>query len=152
MTGSTRRAAIASAAGTALVLAPRALAADEDAAPLSALAAYQQEVVTEYDALIGKATGTRLGTLGQLRRRAAAPLAALPKAARPAPADATLDGVIAAEEALLAGYYTALQNLTEERHLKGCAAFMADAGRRLVLLRKLAGEPLLPRAFETGGA
>jgi hypothetical protein len=73
-------------------------------------------------------------------------------AAPPTPGHITLDTLIAAEEALVAGCYSALQDLKQERHLKGCAAFMADAGRRLVALRKLAGDPLLPRAFETGGA
>jgi hypothetical protein len=53
---------------------------------------------------------------------------------------------------LIASCYTALQNVGDERDLKGIAAFMADAGRRVVVLRDLGGKPLLPRAFETGGA
>jgi hypothetical protein len=146
----TRRQALA----TGLVVAvrpPAALAADTDAAPLAALAAYQREVVEQYNALLQKTSGTEHRTLEHLRGRAAAASAALPKAAAvPAPADATLETLIAAEEALVAGCYAALQTLTDERHLKGCAAFMADAGRRLVVLRDLAGKPLVPRAFETG--
>jgi hypothetical protein len=146
----TRRRAIA--AGLLVAIRPStALAADTDAAPLAALAAYQREVVEQYDALLQKTSGTERRTLEQLRGRAAAASAALPKAAAvPTPSDATLETLIAAEEALVAGCYTALQTLTEERHVKGCAAFMADAGRRLVVLRDLAGTPLLPRAFETG--
>ena len=150
--GSTRRAAIASAsAAAALAFAPRAFAADDDRAALDALAAYHAEVVDQYDALITKASGTERSSLQALRRRAAGAAAALPKPPPlPTPANTPLDTLIAAEEALVAGCYAALQSLTEERHLKGCAAFMTDSGRRLVVLRKLAGQPLLPRAFETG--
>jgi len=75
-------------------------------------------------------------------------------ATAPPPADPSRRGylrdVIGAEDASIQGYYAALQNLRDQRHLAGAAAFMAQAGRRLVVLRKLAGEPLLPRAFETG--
>lgn len=149
---STRRTAIASAStAAALALAPRAFAADSDKAPLDALAAYHAEVVAQYDALMPRANGSERRSLRSLRRRAAGAAAALPKPPPlPAPANTTLETLIAAEEALVAGCYTALQSLTQERHLEGCAAFMADAGRRLVVLRKLAGRPLLPRAFETG--
>jgi hypothetical protein len=63
-----------------------------------------------------------------------------------------LRAIVSGEEASVASYYRALQGLTGERHLAGAAAFMAQAGRRLVVLRHLAAEPLLPRAFETGGA
>jgi hypothetical protein len=63
-----------------------------------------------------------------------------------------LADVIAVEEAAVARYYTALQELDDERQIAGTAAFMAEGGRRLVKLRQLAGRPLLPRAFETGGA
>jgi hypothetical protein len=149
---STRRAAIASAsAAAALAFASRAFAADNDKAPLDALAAYHAEVIDQYDALIAKATGNERHSLQSLRHRAAGAAAALPKPPPvPTPANTTLDSLIAAEEALVAGCYAALQSLTEERHLEGCAAFMTDSGRRLVVLRKLAGQPLLPRAFETG--
>jgi hypothetical protein len=150
--GSTRRAAIASAsAAAALAITPRTLAADPDQAPLNALAAYHAEVVDQYDALIAKTRGNERRSLQSLRRRAAGAAAALPTPPPlAAPANTTLDTLIAAEEALVAGCYTALQSLTEEGHLKGCAAFMTDSGRRLVVLRGLAGHPLLPRAFETG--
>jgi hypothetical protein len=58
--------------------------------------------------------------------------------------------LITAEELAVGGYYAALQSLNDARHVRGCAAFMAQAGRHLVVLRQLAGRPLLPRAFETG--
>jgi len=77
-------------------------------------------------------------------------------ATAPQPADATPRGfaqnLIAAEEAAVAGFYDGMQALQDERHLSGTAALMAQAGRRLVVLRELAGAPLLPRNFETGGA
>jgi hypothetical protein len=150
--GSTRRAAIASAsAAAALALAPRAFASDADKGPLDALAAYHAEVVDQYDALIAKAHDSERQSLQALRRRAAGAAAALPgPPPLPPLANTTLETLIAAEEALVAGCYTALQSLMQARHLKGCAAFMTDAGRRLVVLRKLAGQPLVPRAFETG--
>jgi hypothetical protein len=60
--------------------------------------------------------------------------------------------LIAVEEAAVASLYDAMQTLQDPRHLSGSAAFMAQAGRRLVVLRSLAGQPLLPRNFETGAA
>jgi hypothetical protein len=149
----TRRGAIAAGLAAIASRPATALAAGNDSGALAALAAYQREVLALYDSLLATERGRERETLARLRSRAAQVSAALPKTASPsAPADVTLAALIAAEEALIASYYTALQNLSEERHLKGAAAFMADAGRRVVVLRDLAGEPLVPRAFETGGA
>ena len=122
--------------------------------PLTVIAAYHRAVIGAYDALIAKAHGAQRATLKRLRLRAANAAAALPKppSTTPVATDATLDQLIQIEEALIASCYTALQNVGDERHLKGIAAFMADAGRRVVVLRDLGGKPLLPRAFETGGA
>jgi hypothetical protein len=151
-------------AGIAGILADpvAAVAASSDRAPLSALVAYQQEVVSTYDAALGGASADDRESLEALRRRAEQAAAALRRAlaAVGAKAAATtgpasnpgLRGLIRAEEALVSSYYVALQSLDDERHLKAAAAFMADTGRRLVVLRNLAGEELLPRPFETGGA
>jgi hypothetical protein len=147
----TRRQALATGLIAVAARPAAALAGDADAGPLRALAAYQREVVEQYDARLRKASDQQ--TLAQLRARASSASAVLPKAASPpTPGDVTLDTLIAAEEALVAGCYAALQDLTQDRHLRACAALMADAGRRLVVLRKLAGHPLVPRAFETGFA
>ena len=139
----------------ALAAAPvRASAAETDTGPLTVIAAYHRAVIGAYDALIAETHGTQRATLKRLRLRAANAAAALPKppSATPVATDATIGQLIQIEEALIASCYTALQNVADERHLKGIAAFMADAGRRVVVLRDLGGKPLLPRAFETGGA
>jgi hypothetical protein len=131
----------------------RTFAADADAGPLTALAAYLQEVVSGYDALLRRSQGPDHHTLEGLRRRAARAADALPKPPPvPQATGETLRSLIAAEEALVASCYTALQSLSDERHLAKCAAVMADSGRRLVVLRGLARAPLLPRAFEIGTA
>lgn len=150
----TRRRALTLALAGAAAHPVRALAAQRDEGPLTVIAAYHRAAIGAYDALIAKADGTQRTTLRQLRARAANAAAALPKppATTPVPADATLDQVIELEEALIASCYTALQNVGDDRHLKGIAAFMADSGRRVVVLRNLAGKPLLPRAFEIGVA
>jgi hypothetical protein len=150
----TRRRAFALALAGAAAHPARSLAVDSDSGPLTVIAAYLQALISAYDAVIPHAGDSDRGTLRDLRTRAAAAAAAVPKAppSAPAPADTTLDQLIELEEALIASYYTALRNLGQERHLEGVAAFMADAGRRVVVLRDMAGQPLLPRAFETGGA
>jgi hypothetical protein len=169
----TRRQALAIAA-TGVVAKPAiALAADTDRTPLAALVAYQQEVVFGYEVALHKAPLRRTdrGTLERLRRESKQAAAALRKALQdeggkpPAPPDPAtapppgdpsrrgyLRDLITAEELAVGSYYTAMQSLEDERHLQGSAAFMAQAGRRLVALRELAGDPLLPRAFETGSA
>jgi hypothetical protein len=165
----TRRALAAAAIGIAARPAI-AFAADDDSKPLEALVAYQQDVVAHYEAALADApfgSGDR-ATLRRFRRDAQQAAAVLrkaladtggePSAIPPAspPADASRRGsiraLIAAESGALGAYYDSLQTLTGERHLTGSAAFMAQSGRRLVVLRKLAGDPLLPRAFETGSA
>jgi hypothetical protein len=146
---------------------------DNDRGPLIALVAYQQEVVFGYEVTLAQAPlePAERTTLEHFRRDAQQAATALrkaleaegakpsappdPKTAPPA-TDPTLRGylhdVIVAEQAAVASFYTALQGLTDTRHVNGSAAFMAQAGRRLVVLRHLAGDPLLPRTFETGGA
>ena len=125
-----------------------------DRAPLAALYAYQQEVLARYGAVSNP-------KLARLRSEAGDAAVQLRKAlvdagGTPSPAprsDAnSIDAIIEAEEALVAGYYAAMQSLSDTRHISGAAALMARAGRRLVVLRDLAGKPVLPRAFETGGA
>ena len=160
-------------AAAATLRAQPALAAATDAAALSALVAYQQQVVLEYHVTLRDAPlgGRDREVLEPFRRDAeqaagalrkalenagGEPVAAPDPAAAPPPADPSrrgyLHALIAAEEAAVGGYYTSLQAMHDKRHLGGSAAFMAQAGRRLVVLRRLAGRPLVPRAFETGGA
>ena len=170
----TRRQALA-AATVALMAHPLSARADSgsDAETLTALVAYAQEVVLGYDVALARAplaTGDRV-MLKRFQRDAASSVAALRSELRhaggtppvppdprtaPPPASPTrrgyVEGVIAAENALVARYYTACQELTGPRHLNGSAAFMAAAGRRLVVLRQTLGDPLLPRSFETGSA
>ncbi|HEX6712531.1 MAG TPA: hypothetical protein VF066_04065 [Thermoleophilaceae bacterium] len=150
-----------------------AFAADEDQGPLKGLVAYQQEVVFGYEVALRKGPFSRRERqmLQRFRDDAGQAAAALRKAledaggkpaarpdpaAAPPPGDPSKRGYLAdlmrAEQLAVGGYYAALQTLEDERHLRGAAAFMAQAGRRLVVLRGLAGKPLLPRAFETGTA
>jgi hypothetical protein len=169
----TRRQALL--AGAALAIHPAtASASGTDVATLTALVAYQQEVVYSYDLTLARAPllpGDR-AILHRFRNEAATATAALRAALRdeggtpptvpnpsagPPPADRSRHGYLAgvvtvAEDALVARYYAAFQELTDSRHVNGSAAFMAAAGRRLVVLRHLVGDPLLPRAFETGAA
>ena len=166
----TRRQALA-IAGAAVAARPASALAATDRGPLGGLVAYQQQVVFGYVVALRDAPlGDRdRGILEPFRRDAEQAAAALRKALEdaggspPAPPDADhppprsdssrrayLGDLITAEESAVASYYRALQGLEYERHLKGAAAFMAQAGRRLVVLRHLAGQPLLPRAFETG--
>jgi hypothetical protein len=145
----------------------------QDRGPLSSLVAYEQEVVFGYQTVLQKApleasdrpTLIRFGrdaqqTTASLRQaliQAGGKPAALPSPElAPPPADPSRRGylrqLIAAEESAVANFYNALQLMTAAPHLQAAAGFMAASGRRLVGLRKLAGEPLLPRSFETGGA
>jgi hypothetical protein len=169
--------AAAAAAALALRAAPPALAADNDVALLEVLTAYQQEVVLLYELALqsGPLEGRDGSVLGNLRDEAATVAAALrkalvekggkpppqtpiasanlpPDAARKAGRRGYLSAIVDAEEATVGGFYVALQALVDERLVRGTTAFMAHGGRRLVTLRELAGDPLLPRAFETGGA
>jgi hypothetical protein len=177
----TRRHALAGAATAAVAIAlraaPPAHAADNDEALLEVLTAYQQEVVFLYELALQSGPLERRddSVLGDLRDQAAAVAAALrkalvekggtpppqkPIASAQLPAEAArkvdrrgyLHAIVDAEEATVGGFYAALQALVDKRLVRGTAAFMASGGRRLVALRNLAGDPLLPHAFETGGA
>lgn len=125
-----------------------------DRAPLTALLAYQKEAIARYAA----ASGDRLAQLHAEAEDAARLLEKALVAAggeppqRPESRDGGLEAIIQAEESLVAGCYSAMQSLEQARHLRVAAAVMAQSGRRLVILRDLAGDALLPRAFETGGA
>jgi hypothetical protein len=174
---STRRQALAGAAAamTALHAAPAARADDSDTGLLEALLAYQQEALFSYELALRSGPLQRRDrqVLGNLRDQAAQAAVALrravvraggtPVAPRPR-TSATLPPAIAressrhgyltyiltAEEAALNAFYVSLQALTESRLVRDAARFMAQGGRRLVLVRNLAADPLLPRAFETG--
>lgn len=144
-----------------------------DANTLTALVAYAQEVLFGYEVTLRQAplSDTQRRTIERLGAQAGGATDSFSHAlARaggtvPAPPDPNtapprkdnslrgfLSDVITAEESAVARYYTALQELTDDREVAGTAAFMKQAGQRLVVLRQLAGKPLLPRAFETGGA
>jgi hypothetical protein len=143
-----------------------------DAPLLEVLVAYEQATVYAYDITLANAQldGSDRRTLERLRgqtQEAAAALAGVlereggtapPQTSRSPkgdPGTATredfLEGVLAAEERTVGGYYVALQSIQKKKLLAGTAAFMAQTGRRLVVVRDLAGKPALPRAFETGG-
>ena len=175
--GLSRRHLLFAAAVSAFAAAPPAAsAARGDASLLEVLVAYEQETVYAYDVALANAGLGRADTapLTRLRGEAARAAAALRKVLRreggtapparergsekgdPATARETtraqyLDAIVAAESRTVGGYYVALQAIDDEKLLAGAAAFMAQGGRRLVLLRELAGDPLLARAFETGG-
>jgi hypothetical protein len=144
-----------------------------DQGPLASLVAYQQVVVYGYEVTLDRANLTthERTTLTTFAAQAKAAAAALRHALRdaggtptPPPNPATaprrtsnsvrsyMRDLVTAEEDAAQSYYDALRNLTGAHHIAGAAAFMAAGGRRLVVLRQFAGEPLLPRAFETGGA
>lgn len=149
------------------------MSAQPDRAPLAALVAYEQEVVFGYQVTLSKAplTAQQRKTVEQFLAQAQQSAAALRHALRgvggtpspppnpalaPPPADRSARGylrqLVTAEENGVTAYYTAFQTLTDPHHIAGSAAFMAQTGRRLVVLRRLSGEALLPRSFETGGA
>jgi hypothetical protein len=167
----TRRQALGAGVLIAARPAASAFAAAGDRGPLIGLVAYQQEVLFGYQVALRQGPfGARdRATLERFRNDAQQAAAALRKALEdqggkpspppdpakaPPPSDPSRRGylgdLITAEELAVGGYYAALQSLNDERHLRACAAFMAQAGRHLVVLRQLAGRPLLPRAFETG--
>jgi hypothetical protein len=168
----TRRQVLAGAAGAALgVRVATAQAADADKTVLEALVAYQLQVVFAYDMALRRAPfkPADRSVLAQQRGQAAGVAAALRTAvvrsggtpiAPPAPTgeqasqDPGLRGylryIVATEEAAVNGFYVALQSLADARSIQGLAPFMAQGGRRLVIVRNVAGDQLLPRAFETG--
>jgi hypothetical protein len=171
----TRRRALTGAAAVALGLrASGAQAADPDKVRLEALLAYQQQVVFAYELALRSAplTPADRSVLARQRDQAAEAAAALrktvvrtggtpiapPPSSAPAPPEVAqepgrrghLRYIIATEEAAVNGFYVALQGLAAIRVVRAVSAFMAQGGRRLVIVRNLAGDPLLPRAFETG--
>jgi hypothetical protein len=168
----TRRQALVGAAAGALGLrVPVAQAADAEKTVLEALLAYQQQAVFAYDLALRRAPlkPADRRVLAQQRDRAAGVAGALRSAVvrsggTPiAPPQATaaevakqqgledyLRYIVAAEEAAVNGFYVALQSLAGARVVRGVAAFMAQGGRRLVIVRNLTGDKLVPRAFETG--
>jgi Ferritin-like domain len=173
---STRRRALAAAAAGAMAVAlppAEAFAAGTDIAPLTGLVAYQQEVLFGYQVVLrqGPFGAHDRATFERFRSDSQRAVAALRKALQaeggepppppdpasaPPPSDPGARGYLAdlitAEQLAVGGYYTAVQGLEDERHLRAAAAFMAQAGRHLVVLRRLAGRELLPRAVETGQA
>jgi hypothetical protein len=176
----TRRQALAGAlcagAGALALRVPAARAAGNDTALLEALLAYQQEAVFAYELALrsGPLRGRDREVLGNQRDQAAEAAVALrkavvrsggtpiaprppstaqlpPEVARESDRRGYLHYIVSTEEAAVNGFYVALQALEEKKLVRGAAAFMAQGGRRLVVVRDLAGDPLLPRAFETGG-
>ncbi len=144
-----------------------------DRGALGALVAYEQQAVFAYEVVLAKAplSAAQRRTVKRFEAEAQQAAAALRRALRqvggtpspppdpalaPPPRDPSARGflrdLVSAEESVVHAAYTAIQGISESRHLRATAAFMAQAGRRLVVLRDLAGEPLLPRTFETGGA
>jgi rubrerythrin len=61
-----------------------------------------------------------------------------------------LEFAIELETAAVAAYYDAHQKLRDAALLQTGASIMANEGQHLVLLRKAAGRPAVPNAFETG--
>jgi hypothetical protein len=144
-----------------------------DTNTLEALVAYAQEVLFGYEVTLAHAPltagerdtiqkfGAQAGGAADsfshalARTGAKVPSPPDPNTAPPRVDNSTggfLSDVITAEEAAVARYYTALQELQDERHIQGTAAFMKQAGQRLVVLRHMTRKPLLTRSFETGGA
>jgi hypothetical protein len=171
----TRREALAGAAVAAVAArVPAAQAAGNTTGVFTLLVAYQQEVQLAYDLALRDPplSAQQRKTLQELRDQAAlvaealrsvvaqsggdpVPGRSLASVKTPVPTPALrefLRNIVKTEEAVIAGYYGALQSIASAHRLRGIAAFMAQAGRRLVVVRELAGDPLLPRAFETGQA
>jgi hypothetical protein len=165
----TRRELLAATAATAVATASPARAAvtnGTDEAIVKLLVAFAHEVVVAYRQALGAASlrpGDRV-TLTRLAAQASEMEAALqrvgggsaPVSPSPRPSSARtrddhLRAVVQQEETLTTAWYRALQRLAERNLIEGAVAYMAAGGRRLVVLRELAGLPLLPRAFETGG-
>ena len=133
---------------------------------LEALLGYQQQAVLAYERALESgsfsAQDERVlrGLSDQARQSAAALRKAVVRAGGTPPAaaplaptsgrDGYLESITGAEDAAVGGYYVSLQALYGAKLIRGVSAFMAQAGRRLVALRDLAGDPLVPRAFETG--
>ena len=162
----TTRRQLLGSASTAIALAlPRhaRAAANQDKDLLELLTAYTSAVVVAYEqAPPGRSLGRFKADVTQMDdalRQTVAKRGGSPPPRRPAGAPSRPGGVsraeylrhvVASEEALESAWFAALQKLADRRVLEGAIAYMAAGGRRLVVLRELAGLPLLPRAFETG--
>jgi hypothetical protein len=173
----TRRQLIAAGLAAAVGLRPAAArAATADAGLLELLSAFQDAVVFSYEVALRSAPlqSADRGRLIPLRDEAASeaeqllqavrsaggkppPRRALalaklpPEIARRATRDDYLRDVARREEVATSGWYAALRQLADPRLQSGAAAFMAAGGRRLVVLRWMVRDALVPRAFETGG-
>jgi hypothetical protein len=169
----TRRQLLAAGAFAAAGLrAPAARAGRLDTGTLELLATYADTVVVAYDVALrraplhsgdrprllklrGAAESDRASLRSTVARRGATLPASLGIAAVPAaPAWGRADylrAIVGSEETFVAGWYEALQSIVDPVVTGDGGAFMARAGRRLVVLREMASLPLLPRAFETGG-
>lgn len=175
----TRRQAIGAAAAalaTAAALPEPALAKGEDTGLLELMVNYQQGVVFAYDVALLRAplSGVERTTMTRFRgeaeqaanalrtaltnnggkppQRPVSPATLAPRLIQQAGPHGYVRAIRRAEDNTISGWYVCLQQFRDPRLIAGAAAFMAAAGRRLVTLRRLAEEPLLPRAFETGPA
>ena len=171
-----RRAFLAS--GLAAMAAPAAVraATPEDRGLLEVLGGYSALVVFSYELalhnaplqsaqkeqvkkLSGQALATDDALRSALRRAGGTPIPRRPpiftqlppEIARKADAPAYVRYVVDKEQGLVNGFYATVEQLADPGLVSGACTFMAAAGRRLVALRDIAGLPLLPRAFETGG-
>ena len=174
----TRRDALGAAVlavGALAVRAEPSEAKGEDKGLLELMVAYQQAVVFQYEVVLRSLplSGDDQATLTAYRDEAEQTAAALrkaltdnggtPPAQRPmslakmparlvkqAGRRGLMRSIVAAEDNAMSGWYVCLQKFREPRLISGAAALMAAAGKRLVTMRDLSGEPLLPRAFEMG--
>jgi hypothetical protein len=173
----TRRELLAAGAAAALAV-PAAARADtgEDRGLLEVLVRYGEALVFSYELALHNAPLQRRDkeTLTKLRdqvvqaddavraalrrtggtappRRPPAFAQLPPRIARKADRAAYLKHIVRNEEGLVSGWYASLQKLADLKLVEAAAAFMAAGGRRLVVVRNMAGLPLLPRAFENGG-
>jgi hypothetical protein len=57
---------------------------------------------------------------------------------------------IALEERTVAAYQRAIRDILDTNVMHTCAGAMGTDAQQLVVLREIADQPLVPRAFETG--
>lgn len=130
------------------------LVAYQDAVLGAYVGALQAKGVSRLDRERLAALRTQAGRAAEAVRATIASLGGKPPAAAPAPSPAGSDRIaflIETEQGAVNAWYRALQSLDGARVLGVAAAQMTAGGRRLVVLRDIAGQPLLPSAFETGG-
>lgn len=169
----TRRAFFASVTAAVLAAPAVARAKGEDRGLLELLVAYSGTVVFAYGQALQAAPLSRaehatlvkfaadVGEMDDALRQALVreggkpvprrPLTPVPPADR-AGTSAYVSYIVRNEEILVSGWYAGLQKLADPHLVEGAVAYMAAGGRRLVVIRKLAGLPLLPRAFENGAS